>query len=122
MQLAELLPKFAKKHRIIEILCRIGLRSISAPHLFPGLYLSLSHHLLPSAFASVASQPRTSTYPSAGPLNDRLYTSHPHFYSMDKINSHSHLHPTVTQGAYHKLYLLHYKPFLVDCGPLVNIG
>ena len=34
----------------------------------------------------------------------------------------SHLHPTVTQGAYHKLYLLHYKPFLVDCGPLVNIG
>ena len=30
----------------------------------------------------------------------------------------SHLHPTVTQGAYHKLYLLHHTPFLVDCGPL----
>ena len=27
MQLAELLPKFAKKHRIIEILCRMGLQN-----------------------------------------------------------------------------------------------
>ncbi len=27
MQLAKLLPKFAKKHRIIEILCRMGLQN-----------------------------------------------------------------------------------------------